>query len=126
MSSGSAVAVETPKKSSGLWDLYIKTTDTLTTLFPVWTVLFAGLALAKPSSFSWFTTNYFTASLGALMLSMGITLTPEDFTRVATQPAAVIIGFILCYGLMPVLGLALGKGEILRANLFRFASAASS
>lgn len=89
--------------------MYLKTTDTLTTLFPLWTVLFAGLALVRPSSFNWFTTKYFTASLGALMLSMGITLTPADFVRVGKQPVAVIVGFLLCYAMCPVLGLTLGK-----------------
>lgn len=43
------------------------------------------------------------------MLSMGITLTPDDFTRVLQQPRAVIIGFILCYVMCPALGLGLGK-----------------
>lgn len=69
MCSGEASSTLTPSAppKSGkdkLWDSYLKTTDTLTTLFPLWTVLFAGLALARPSSFAWFTTKYFTASLG--------------------------------------------------------------
>lgn len=55
-----------PKKTSKLWDAYLKTTDTLTTLFPLWTVLFAGLALTRPESFAWFSTKYFTASLGII------------------------------------------------------------
>jgi hypothetical protein len=59
----SSVAAADGKKS-GLWNAYLKTTDTLTTLFPLWTVLFAGLALFRPQSFDWFTTKYFTASLG--------------------------------------------------------------
>ena len=59
-----SISVEGSKKSTKLWDFYLKTTDTLTTLFPVWTVLFAGLALTRPQSFAWFTTKYFTASLG--------------------------------------------------------------
>eukprot|EP01031_Cornospumella_fuschlensis_P045332 gene45332-55462_t len=79
-------AVATSGKKNSLWNTYLKTMDTLTTLFPLWTVLFAGLALYKPSTFSWFTTKYFTASLGALMLSMGITLTVDDFVRVAKEP----------------------------------------
>lgn len=50
--------------SNKLWNFYVKATDLCTTLFPIWTVLFAGLALKRPESFSWFTTKYFTASLG--------------------------------------------------------------
>lgn len=97
-----------PKKSA-IWEAYLKTTDILTNLFPLWTVLFAGLAIVRPESFAWFTTKYFTWCLGLLMLSMGITLTPADFVRVVQQPGAVIIGFILCYVLCPLLGLGLGK-----------------
>lgn len=61
-----AVESKETKKTSKLWDAYLKTTDTLTTLFPLWTVLFAGLALTRPESFAWFSTKYFTASLGIL------------------------------------------------------------
>ena len=114
MSSAAAVP-ET--KNSALWDAYIKTTDTLTTLFPVWTVLFAGLALVRPESFNFFTTKYFTATLGALMLSMGITLTADDFTRVFKQPRAVVVGFLLCYVLCPLLGLGLGRAFKLPVDL---------
>lgn len=105
------------KNPSKAWLAYLKTMDTLTTLFPVWTVLFAGLALTKPETFAWFTTKYFTASLGALMLSMGITLTPADFVRVAKEPGAVIVGFLLCYALCPALGFGLGKAFNLPLDL---------
>lgn len=65
-SSESVTTPNTPPKSEGsqLWNAYLKITDQLTTLFPVWTVLFASLALFKPSMFAWFTTKYFTLSLG--------------------------------------------------------------
>lgn len=104
----SSTAVSTGSNSV-IWNAYLKITDTLTVLFPLWTVLFAGLALKKPGSFAWFTTKYFTGSLGILMLSMGITLTIDDFKRVTKQPLAVLVGFILCYGMMPALGITLGK-----------------
>jgi BASS family bile acid:Na+ symporter len=51
------------------------------------------------------------------MLSMGITLTPADFTRVAQQPGAVVIGFFLCYVLCPLLGIGLGKAFNLPVEL---------
>lgn len=78
-------------------------------LFPLWTVLFTGWALRSPSSFAWFTTEYFTAGLAALMLSMGITLTPDDFVQVAKTPAPTIMQFILCYAMMPALAYGLGQ-----------------
>lgn len=104
-----SVVASTSGTKPSLMEIYTKTMDTLTTLFPLWTVLFAGLALKRPSTFDWFTTKYFTATLGALMLSMGITLTVDDFKRVATQPGAVFWGFVLCYGLCPALGVGLGQ-----------------
>ena len=73
-------------KKFDLWQAYLKTTDVLTTLFPLWTIIFAGLALIRPESFAWFTTKYFTATLAILMLSMGITLTPKDFLNAVQQP----------------------------------------
>ena len=60
----SEIEAKDPTFGEKAWKTYLKTTDTLTTLFPLWTVLFAGVALLKPSTFAWFSTKYFTASLG--------------------------------------------------------------
>jgi len=117
MTSGEAAAEEgslaetigIDEGSSKLYKAYTKVMGVATTLFPVWTLLFTGLALKKPSSFSWFTTEYFTAALAVLMLSMGITLTPEDFMAVLAKPGSVAMQFSLCYVMMPVLALTLGK-----------------
>lgn len=92
-----------------VFDAYLKTANVATTLFPLWTVLFTAIALKNPSAFTWFTTEYFTAALAALMLSMGITLSPADFVKVASRPNAVIMQFSLCYAMMPLLALGLGK-----------------
>ena len=105
------------KQSFSLFDFYTKSMDKITVLFPLWTLISAVWAVKRPSDFAWFTTKYFTASLGALMLSMGITLTADDFVRVAKQPKAVLIGFALCYGLCPLLGLGLGKAFNLPVDL---------
>jgi len=95
--------------ASKIFDVYTKTANIATTLFPVWTVLFTAWALKKPSDFAWFTTEYFTAGLAALMLSMGITLTPKDFIDVTKEPKSTAIQFALCYAMMPALALVLGK-----------------
>lgn len=102
---------QSEEKSFGqkLFEGYEKTANVATTLFPLWTVLFTGIALKRPSSFAWFTTEYFTAGLAALMLSMGITLTPDDFVQVAKNPVPTFMQFALCYGMMPLLALGLGK-----------------
>jgi len=102
------VSVE-QNEPSKLFKVYTKTMGVATTLFPLWTIIFTGLALKSPASFSWFTTEYFTAALAILMLSMGITLSPDDFVKVASRPNSVVMQFSLCYAMMPVLALLLGK-----------------
>jgi len=92
-----------------MFDAYVKTADIATTLFPLWTIIFTGAALKSPASFAWFTTEYFTAALAALMLSMGITLSPQDFLDVLKEPVSVGMQFTLCYAMMPLLALGLGK-----------------
>lgn len=83
----------------------------------MWTVLFTAVALKNPSAFTWFTTEYFTACLAALMLSMGITLTPQDFKDVAANPVPTFMQFALCYGMMPFLALGLGKAMNLSSSI---------
>eukprot|EP00555_Chaetoceros_dichaeta_P002690 CAMPEP_0198250396 /NCGR_PEP_ID=MMETSP1447-20131203/1608_1 /TAXON_ID=420782 /ORGANISM="Chaetoceros dichaeta, Strain CCMP1751" /LENGTH=417 /DNA_ID=CAMNT_0043935229 /DNA_START=195 /DNA_END=1448 /DNA_ORIENTATION=+ len=107
----STTSADSPEEGLGskIFQAYVKTANVATTLFPLWTVLFTGIALKSPSSFDWFTTDYFTGALAALMLSMGITLTPADFTKVASRPNSVVMQFSLCYAMMPFLALGLGK-----------------
>jgi len=99
----------TPSFGTKLFNAYEKTASVATTLFPLWTVIFTAIALRTPKSFAWFTTEYFTGGLAALMLSMGITLTPDDFKQVASKPLPVLMQFVLCYAMMPVLALGLGR-----------------
>ena len=84
-------------------------TETLTTLFPVWVggyacppplakssvsaaasqrgpvqvCLAAIFGITKPESLAWFKPDMFTVSLGFLMLSMGLTLTIDNFREVS-------------------------------------------
>ena len=64
-------------------------TETLTTLFPVWVCAGAALGIMKPAAFAWFKTDLFTYSLGFLMLSMGLTLTVDDFRQCLKNPVPV-------------------------------------
>ena len=91
-----------------IFDVYSRVANVATTLFPLWTVIFTLWALKTPESFAWFTTEYFTAGLAALMLSMGITLTPADFVKVAQEPVPTFMQFMQCYVMMPSLALLLG------------------
>jgi BASS family bile acid:Na+ symporter len=103
--------------STKFFDAYTKTANAATVLFPLWTVLFTAIAIKRPSTFNFFTTEHFTAALGVLMLSMGITLTPADFVAVASDPSSILMQFSLCYGMMPVLAFVLGKAFGLDAGL---------
>eukprot|EP00934_Nitzschia_sp_Nitz4_P008763 Nitzschia sp. Nitz4//scaffold147_size54853//29591//31270//NITZ4_006620-RA/size54853-processed-gene-0.46-mRNA-1//1//CDS//3329536702//8753//frame0 len=109
LSTANETVAVSPTLGKKIFDAYVKVADIATTMFPVWTVLCSVIALRSPKSFAWFTTEYFTAGLAALMLSMGITLTPQDFIDVARQPLAVGMQFTLCYAVMPFLALALAK-----------------
>jgi BASS family bile acid:Na+ symporter len=46
--------------------------------------------------------------LGVVMFGMGMTLTAENFRAVSRRPVAVVTGLCLQYGLMPLLGWAIG------------------
>ncbi|KAK9824692.1 hypothetical protein WJX72_012444 [[Myrmecia] bisecta] len=81
----------------------------LTTFFPLWLLAGTGTALAYPPSFIWFHKDLITAALALTMLSMGTTLTMEDFKSVARFPKRVAIGVSLQYTIMPLLGYMLSR-----------------
>jgi len=91
------------------------------TLFPLWTLLVALIGLFKPATFAAIPTSAFTGLLGMLMLSMGITLSVDDFKRVLTRPGVMIVGVVGCYVMMPLLALglssALGLSPALTAGM---------
>jgi BASS family bile acid:Na+ symporter len=76
--------------------------------FPLFVTLGAALALVYPPAFTWFL-PYINPGLGVIMLGMGVTLTVDDFRRVATLRAPVLVGVALQYVLMPLLGFAMGR-----------------
>lgn len=81
-----------------------KVVELLTTLFPVWVILGTVIGIYKPSAVTWLETDLFTVCLGFLMLSMGLTLTFEDFRRCLRNPWTVGIGFLAQYLVKPLLG----------------------
>lgn len=94
-----------------------KFTETLTTLFPVWVCLGAAFGIAKPSAFSWFKSDLFTYSLGFLMLSMGLTLTVDDFRQCLKNPVPIGVGYLAQYIVKPLLGFAIARFLHLSAPL---------
>lgn len=80
----------------------------LTRLFPLWVSLAAAAALIRPELLTWFSGPLITWGLGIIMLGMGLTLTPQDFSRVFLFPGWVLTGIALQYTVMPALGWSLG------------------
>ncbi|XP_051114973.1 sodium/pyruvate cotransporter BASS2, chloroplastic-like [Andrographis paniculata] len=90
----------TPSQSSQ----YERIVETLTTLFPVWVILGTIIGIYKPAMVTWLETDLFTVGLGFLMLSMGLTLTFDDFRRCLRNPWTVGVGFLAQYLIKPMLG----------------------
>merc|ERR1719238_1507061 len=94
---------------AGFMTHFKKFSNVFSNLFPLWTASVAGSGLVAPGVFTGISTEYFTGLLGLLMLSMGITLTVDDFKRVLQRPAIMVLGFAACYVLMPALALGLSN-----------------
>lgn len=77
--------------------------------FPLWVGLCSALALWHPDLFIWFSGLWITLGLGVIMLGMGITLTAEDFARIAQMPRWVLPGLFLHYSVMPLSGWTIAK-----------------
>ena len=78
--------------------------ERLANAFPVWVLVACGLALVEPPLFTWFRGDAIVIGLAVIMLGMGITLTLDDFARVATRPATVAAGFLAQFVIMPTAG----------------------
>ncbi|XP_074303692.1 sodium/pyruvate cotransporter BASS2, chloroplastic [Silene latifolia] len=96
---------------------YEKIIETLTTLFPVWVIVGTLIGIYKPAAVTWLQTDLFTVGLGFLMLSMGLTLTFEDFRRCLRNPWTVGVGFLAQYMIKPMLGFVIALTLKLSAPL---------
>ncbi|MCZ7618260.1 MAG: bile acid:sodium symporter family protein [Myxococcota bacterium] len=91
--------------------------EVLTSLFPVWVLLGAVVALVHPPAVTWFRGPFIVAGLAVIMLGMGITLSLEDFRRAAAMPRAVGAGLAAQYAVMPLLGAAVAWAFVLPTPL---------
>ncbi|MCE0493158.1 bile acid:sodium symporter family protein [Vibrio salinus] len=76
----------------------------LTSLFPVWAVLFSLAAYFSPATFTGLKSNI-VPLLMIIMLAMGLTLKPADFANVLKNKKAVTVGLILQFSIMPFVAL---------------------
>ncbi|CAG9465069.1 unnamed protein product [Pedinophyceae sp. YPF-701] len=82
---------------------------TFSNLFPLWVAIGAVAGVASPQSFEWFKGPLVVWGLAFTMLGMGLTLTLEDFARVARDRVRVAAGAALQFTIMPAAGLAFAR-----------------
>ncbi|XP_010254250.1 PREDICTED: sodium/pyruvate cotransporter BASS2, chloroplastic-like isoform X3 [Nelumbo nucifera] len=111
------VSGEVPSSTPSGMSKYERIIETLTTLFPVWVILGTIIGIYKPAAVTWLETDLFTVGLGFLMLSMGLTLTFEDFRRCLRNPWTVGVGFLAQYFIKPMLGFIIAMSLKLSAPL---------
>lgn len=87
-----------------------------TDLFPLWAVLFAGLAWWAPELFAP-GRPAIVPLLGLIMFGMGATLLPRDFAAVVRRPGVLALGAALQFGGMPALAYGVARGLELPAEL---------
>ncbi len=80
----------------------------VTDYFTFWIILFSVITFLYPAPFAGLTW-LIVPVLGVIMFGMGMTLTGEDFRRIAARPRDVAIGAAAQYGIMPVTGFVLAK-----------------
>lgn len=88
-----------------------------TNLYPVWIVGSSVMALIWPDTLRWFSGQWVVWALTIVMLSMGSTLTVDDFRRLGKMPGAVALGFGLQYSVMPLAGWLAARWLGLEAGL---------
>lgn len=88
----------------------------LTRLFPLLAVAAGGIAYVAPGTFAPHA-GAIVPLLVVIMFAMGLTLTVADFRRVARQPAAIGLGVLLQYTIMPAAALVVGYGLALPPDL---------
>jgi len=89
---------------------------TITNLFPVWAVLLSLLAFFQPSIFTSLKSSI-VPLLTIIMLAMGLTLTPKDFSNVSKNIKAVSVGVVLQFTIMPLVALVIATLLNFDANL---------
>lgn len=98
---------------------------TITNNFAVLTVIGVALAWFFPPAFTWMTDGrisfagqpLLSLALGVIMLAMGLTLTFDDYRKLAAAPRALVAGVALQFAVMPLTGFAIARGLALEPGL---------
>ncbi|KAI5060065.1 hypothetical protein GOP47_0024485 [Adiantum capillus-veneris] len=78
--------------------------ELLSSAFPIWVALACAAALAKPQAFEWIRGGWQIFGLTITMLSMGMTLSFDDFGAAFAMPKELLAGVLLQYTVMPSAG----------------------
>jgi len=112
-----AVYYDTLRQNYTAPSFMIQLFNRLANLFPLWVLTCSGLALFFPHWFTWFSGRMIVWGLAVIMIGMGITLSVDDFRRVARMPRQVMIGLVAHYLIMPSLGWSIAHGLALEPAL---------
>ncbi|MDE5550941.1 MAG: bile acid:sodium symporter family protein, partial [Bacteroidaceae bacterium] len=81
--------------------------DTLSDKASIFIILTAVVTFFSPTLFEWVKGNTQTIILGIIMLTMGLTLTPDDFRLLAKRPVDILIGAAAQFTIMPLVAFSL-------------------
>ena len=81
--------------------MFKKISDILSSKASIFVILAAVVAFFFPQIFVWVKGDTQTIILGIIMLTMGLTLTPEDFKLLAKRPLDILIGAVAQFTIMP-------------------------
>jgi BASS family bile acid:Na+ symporter len=81
----------------------------ITSAFPWIVSVSALLSLLYPPIFTWFQGPLITLGLGGIMLGMGLTLKGRDFVQIVQHPKWVLLGLVMQFLIMPLLGWGLAQ-----------------
>lgn len=84
-----------------------KISDILSQKASLFIILTAVVTFMCPTLFVWVKGNTQTVILGIIMLTMGLTLTPDDFKNVARRPLDILVGAVAQFTIMPLMAYAL-------------------
>ena len=88
--------------------VFDKISRLITRYFTVWLVLCSMLAFFFPDPLK-ANGGWITNMLGLIMLGMGLTMKFDDFKLVFSRPKDVLVGVILRYTIMPLVGFCVAK-----------------
>ncbi len=81
--------------------------DTLSGKASIFVILTAVVTFFYPQLFVWVKGDMQTVILGIIMLTMGLTLTPNDFRLLAKRPLDILIGAVAQFTIMPLVAFSL-------------------